>query len=63
MVPKYEIGDSKNYLIPFADLDQLTLPSTAKQKYYYKSGKRLAIALAQLGYVGKITNDHVQLIP
>jgi hypothetical protein len=61
MRPEYKLGETKTYVIPFSDLDLLTLPNTAKQKYYYKAGKRLAIALGELGYVGMIKGENVIL--
>lgn len=64
MKPEYQLGNSGVYLIPFADLDSLALPtSTATKKYYYQAGQRLAKLLAELGYVGKIQADTIQLTP
>ena len=63
MRPEYKLGETNTYIIPFDDLETLTLPNTAKQKYYYKPGKRLSNALAQLGYVGMIKNQTVILNP
>lgn len=63
MKSEYELGSTGIYLIPFADLQQLALPKTATQKYYYKAGQRLAILLAELGYTGKLQKEHIQLTP
>ena len=62
MRPEYKLNDSDTYVIPFSDLEQLALPSTAKQKYYYKAGKRLSVALEQIGYTGHVNTKRETII-
>ena len=58
---EYKVGDS--YLIPFSDISKLNLPNVAKNPHYYKTGKRLAVALFELGFIGRIKNDYITLTP
>ena len=57
----YKVGDS--YLIPFSDISKLSLPNVAKNPHYYKTGKRLAVALFELGFVGSVKNDFIAIAP
>lgn len=58
---EFAVGDS--YLIPFSEISRLNLPNVAKNPHYYKPGKRLAVALFELGFVGSVKNDFIAIAP
>lgn len=62
MQDKYRLGNG-NYKIPFADFDQLLIPKTASNKFYWKPDQRLGIALAELNFTGKVSKTHLLLKP
>ena len=58
---EFAVGDS--YLIPFSEISRLNLPNVAKNSHYYKTGKRLAVVLYELGYTGSVKNDFIAIAP
>jgi len=61
MRDEYKLGDT--YIIPFSDIEKLSLPAIAKNPHYYKAGKRLCRALFELGYVGQIRDNNILILP
>ena len=62
MQAKYRLGNG-NYKIPFTDFDELLIPKTASNKFYWKPDQRLGLALAELGFMGKVSKTHLLLKP
>ena len=62
MKPEFKLGNG-NYKIAFTDFDQLLIPKTASNKFYWKPDQRLGLALAELGFMGKVSKTHLLLKP
>ena len=62
MKPEYALNNGK-FKIPFTDFEALLLPKAAKDIFYWKPDQRLGIALAELGYIGKVSRTHLLLKP
>ena len=62
MKPEFRLGNG-NYKIAFTDFDQFLIPKTASNKFYWKPDQRLGLALAELGFIGKVSKTHLLLKP
>jgi len=66
MCKKYELqkdGNITGYRIPITDFEQLLIPKTAGNKFYWKPDQRLQLAVNELGYEGKLLGKSLILTP
>ena len=66
MCKKYELqkdGNVTGYRIPITDFEQLLIPKTAGNKFYWKPDQRLQLAVNELGYEGKLLGKSLILTP
>ena len=63
MDEKYHDKGIDGYIIPFTDFPSLSLPNTAKNKFYWKDGQRLSNALSELGHKGRVMGKSLIIQP